>query len=111
MSEAHPEPVPREEVEALVSARRELPEGHDQELIDAFMERVSAEIDARVDQRLEEQDVDYDPAPGQIGVAIGSIALGIPVTAVAGSTAELPGVVVAWIGIIAVNVLYARSRR
>jgi hypothetical protein len=48
------------------------------------MERVSAEIDARVDQWLEEQDVDYDLAPGQIGVATGSIA---------------------------VNVLYARSRR
>jgi len=85
------DPVARDEVEALVAARRELPEGHDQELIDAFMERVSAEIDARVDQRLAEQeDDDYDPMPGQIGVAIGSIALGIPVTAVAGSTAE-PG--------------------
>ncbi len=105
------DPVARDEVEALVAARRELPEGHDQELIDAFMERVSAEIDARVDQRLAEQEDDYDPMPGQIGVAIGSIALGIPVTAVAGSTAELPGVVVAWIGIVLVNVLFARSRR
>jgi hypothetical protein len=33
------------------------------------------------------------------------------VTAVAGSYAELPGVVVAWIGIVLVNVAYARSRR
>ena len=106
------DPVARDEVEALVAARSELPEGHDQELIDAFMERVSAEIDARVDQRLAEQEDDDDyPVPGQIGVAIGSIALGIPVTAVAGSTAELPGVVVAWIGIVLVNVLFARSRR
>lgn len=113
MSEPEPKPpVPREEVEALVAARRELPEGHDQELIDTFMEKVSAEIDARVDERLAEQDdEEYGYDPGQIGVAIGSIALGIPVTAVAGSTAELPGIVVAWIGIIVVNVLYARSRR
>lgn len=44
-------------------------------------------------------------------MAIGSIALGIPVTAVAGSTAELPGVIVAWFGIVAVNVLFARLRR
>ena len=113
MSEpGHEAPVRREEVEALVAARRELPEGHDQELIDTFMEKVSAEIDARVDQRLAEQDdEDYGYDPGRIGVAIGSIALGIPVTAVAGSYAELPGVVVAWIGIVLVNVAYARSRR
>ena len=55
----------RDEVEALVAARRELPAGHDQELIDAFMERVSAEIDARVDQRLEEQDAITTPRPGR----------------------------------------------
>jgi hypothetical protein len=103
--------VRRDEVEALLAARRELPEGHDAELIDAIMGRVSTEIDARVDERLAEYDDGYDPAPGRIGVAIGSIALGIPVTAVAGSTAELPGVIVAWTGIVAVNVLFARSRR
>ena len=101
------DPVARDEVEALVAARRELPEGHDQELIDAFMGRVSTEIDARVDERLAEYDDGYDPAPGRIGVAIGSIALGIPITAVAGNSAGLGGVIAAWIGIAAINVWYS----
>ena len=46
-----------------------------------------------------------------MGVVLGSVALGIPVTGVAGSQAELPGVVVAWAGIVIVNILYWRARR
>jgi hypothetical protein len=104
-------PVPREETEALVAARRELSTGRDDELIDAFLERVSASIDQRVDERLAERDDGDDLVPAQIGVALGSIALGIPVTAVAGAYGELPGVIVVWIGIVLVNVFFARSRR
>jgi hypothetical protein len=71
-----PEPaVPREELEVAVRARQELTAEHEPELVDAFLERVGKAIDVRVS--------------GAIGVAIGSIALGIPVTAVAGNAAGL----------------------
>jgi hypothetical protein len=43
-------------------------------------------------------------------LAIVSIALGIPLTAIASGTAGLPGLLVVWIGIVLVNIVYARSR-
>jgi len=43
-------------------------------------------------------------------LAIVSIALGIPLTAIASGTAGLPGLLVVWIGIVLVNFVYARSR-
>ena len=43
-------------------------------------------------------------------LAIVSIALGIPLTAIASGTAGFPGLLVAWIGIVLVNFVYARGR-
>jgi len=45
------------------------------------------------------------------GLAIASLALGVPITAVAGGAAHLPGVVVAWVGIVAINVADGLARR
>jgi hypothetical protein len=45
------------------------------------------------------------------GLAIASLALGIPLTAVAGGAARLPGVVVAWVGIVAIDVAGALPHR
>lgn len=44
-------------------------------------------------------------------LAIVSIAIGIPLTAIAGGVAGLPGLIVAWVGIVLVNTVYAQSRR
>ena len=63
----------------------------------------------RVAQHDEDDDGDYDT--GRSAVAIGSIALGIPITAVAGNAAGLAGVIAAWIGIEFVNLAYRRSWR
>jgi len=105
-------PIPPDELEVTVHARRDLAAEHEPELIASFLDRVGGAIDARVDERLAEQeDAGSDWVDPGIGVALGSVALGIPVTAVAGAQAELPGVIVAWIGIVLVNVLYWRSRR
>lgn len=106
--------VPREELEVAIHARQELSPEHEPEIVEAFLERVGNAIDARVDERIAEQesgdDVGFDT--GAIGVAIGSIALGIPITAVAASNGGgVPGVVVAWIGIVLVNIAYGRSSR
>ncbi len=104
--------LPREELEVAVHARQELSAEHEPEIVDAFLERVGRAIDARVDERVaqhEDEDEGYDA--GAIGVAIGSIALGIPVTAVAGNAAGLAGVIAAWIGIGFVNLAYRRPWR
>lgn len=44
-------------------------------------------------------------------LAIVSTALGIPLTAIAAGTAGVAGLIVAWIGIVLVNTVYAWSRR
>ncbi len=44
-------------------------------------------------------------------LAIVSVALGIPLTAISSTTVGLPGPLVVWTGIVLVNFFYARSRR
>lgn len=103
--------VSREELEVAVHARQELSADHEPEIVDAFLERVGQAIDARVDERVAQREEDDGYDAGAIGVAIGSIALGIPVTAVAADGAGLPGILVAWIGIVLVNIGYSRNWR
>lgn len=95
----------------LVRARRELSSEHDQELIETFMAQVNAAIDARVDERVAKLDRKRRKRGGSQELAIASIALGIPVTAVAGGTAGDAGVIAAWISILLINILYTVSRR
>lgn len=44
-------------------------------------------------------------------LAIVSLALAIPLTAIASGVAGLIGMIIAWVGIILVNAVYARSRQ
>lgn len=44
-------------------------------------------------------------------LAIVSIALGIPLTAIAGGVGDFPGIMIAWVGIVLVNLVYAQSQR
>jgi len=41
-------------------------------------------------------------------VAIVSLGTGIPITAIAGALGGLPGILIVWIGIVALNVAYSR---
>jgi hypothetical protein len=109
-------PVTRQEVEALLEARRELGPTYDAELVDSFAERVERAVAERVDATLAERNRDRrqenDHEGHRFALAIVSLGTGIPITAVAGTFAELPGVVAAWVGIVGVNVSYAlRNRR
>ena len=44
-------------------------------------------------------------------LGIVSLGSGIPITAIAGGTADLPGVIVAWAGIVGVNAVFAWGSR
>jgi hypothetical protein len=48
---------------------------------------------------------------GVLALAITSLGVGVPLTAIAVSEAGMGGLVVAWIGIVGVNAVYAWSRR
>ncbi len=43
-------------------------------------------------------------------LAIVSLVMGIPLTAIGSDTAGLPGLLVVWVGIVLVNIVYARGR-
>ncbi len=44
-------------------------------------------------------------------LAIVSLGVGVPLTAIGSGTAGLPGLLVVWIGIVLVNLVYGWSRR
>ena len=103
--------VERGDVEAALEARRELGKDYEPEIVDNFL--------AKIEQRLDERARERRPAkPEHQGAVtpliLGSIGLGIPVTAVALSNAPGAGgiivAIVAWIAIAVAN-LAAMFRR
>lgn len=111
--------VDRQDAEAVLAARRELGPAYDDALADSFAERVERAIAVRVDARLAQQQA-RDQAQlseerrrggGQLTLGLTSLALGIPISGIAGGTAHVAGLAVAWGGIAAVNVAYAWQHR
>ncbi|WP_343952503.1 hypothetical protein [Nonomuraea longicatena] len=103
----------REDLQATLDARDELGPDYDRVLADSFVERLEETIAARVRAEL-------DAAPGRpartkqgggeiIKVALGSIGLGIPLTAIAVSNAGALGLVITWLAIAVVNVAAAAA--
>jgi len=101
--------VERRDVEAAVQARRELGPEYDDQIVDALAEK----IEKRVEERLAQQQPARRRHEPDARVMLGSIALGIAVTAVAlsNSNGSVGGVIVAiiaWIAIAVANVTYMR---
>jgi hypothetical protein len=124
----------RDDLRAAVGARRDLGEEYEPEVIDAFMDRLDARIAGRVDQELAaragtvpheyqnqyQNQNRYQPTPvpqlphkgdsAATWVALASLVLGVPITAVATDNAGILGAMVAWAGIATVNVAHAIGR-
>jgi len=101
--------VERKDVEAALQARHELGPEYDDQIVDALAEK----IEKRLDERMQAK------APGRpqhldLRLPLGSMALGVGVTAVATSNAHGAGgviiAIVAWIAIGVVNIVYAARR-
>jgi hypothetical protein len=105
----------RDDLAATVAARRELGDENEREQIEAFLDRIGAAIDARVDARLE-RDERRRPAPstsrGSVPLALGSMGIGIAVTGAASGLAhgEALVAIVAWLVIAAINIAHALGR-
>ena len=110
------EPVDAEigkELEATVAARRELGPEHDDELIAGFLERIERRLGERTGRR------ESNPSPEVVRqgaitpLVLGSIGLGIPVTAIALNAPGAGGEIVAgiaWVAIGIANIAVARWR-
>jgi hypothetical protein len=96
----------RKDLEATVEARRELGPEFEPELISSFLDRLDHDVDERLKALSKKQREDTS-----IPIALGSLALGIPLSGIAGGTAGLAGLVTAWTGIAIVNMAHAWSHR
>lgn len=100
--------VPRDELEATLEARRELGAAHEAELTEAFVERIGRSLDKQVDERIERRLKDRPPArrgaDRQLPLALASLGVAIPLTAIAVSASGIAGLLIVWIGIVLVNI-------
>lgn len=106
-----------EEIRAAAEIHQELGPNYQEAVIESFLDKVGRDIDARVDARLAQQQVAQPAAPrgrGQSGspmtLAIVSMVLGIPISAIAVSAGAHPagvlGLLVVWLAIGVINVAY-----
>lgn len=115
------DPELTKELNATLHARRELGEEYESALVDSFLEKVDQRIDGVVDRRVRRQLAEQqmvsargarspkstDSFGERFGFGIVSMVLAIPLSAIGGGIAHLPGLLVAWAGIVGVNAFQA----
>ncbi|TDB95715.1 hypothetical protein E1267_41580 [Nonomuraea longispora] len=103
----------REDFQATLDARRDLGPDYEEALVDSFTERLDATIAARVRAELDRDTAPphkkSTPGAPMIPVALGSMAMGIPLTAIASANAGLVGLIITWLAIVVINVAAAAA--
>ncbi|MEU8522752.1 hypothetical protein [Streptomyces sp. NPDC048577] len=114
-------------LDATLRVRRELGTEYETALIESFLARFEESLDSAVDRRVRRRLAESrtasardgrSPSSGRIegfgerfGFGIVSLVLAVPLSAIAASEAHLPGLLVAWTGIVGVNALHALRDR
>ncbi|MFI6454617.1 hypothetical protein ACIBF6_24015 [Streptosporangium amethystogenes] len=102
----------RQDMRATLEARRDLGPEYETALIESFVSRLDATIAHRVHTEMHAAGVrPRKPGNPSIPIALGSMGIGIPLTAIAAAEAGSAGLLLAWGGIVAINVAHALSRR
>jgi len=119
--EAHNDAELKKELDATLHARRELGDEYESALVDSFLEKVEQRVDGAVERQVrrhlaEQQMVvargarspqSSDSFGERFGFGIVSLVLAVPLSAIGGGISGLPGLFVAWGGIVGVNVVQA----
>lgn len=92
----------REEVETTLEARRELGAELEPQLVESFLDRVEQRLDERTRASVPER---RDKRP-ELALAIVSLGVSIPLIAIAGSTAGVPGVALVCLAVVLVNYFF-----
>lgn len=104
--------LPRDELAASLAARRELGPDYDAAFVEAVAERLERAVAARRPSAAESEKQDKADRAMALTVVCVSLGVSIPTTAIAVSQAGLPGLIVVWLAIVAINVAFAlRPRR
>ena len=105
----------RHDIEALLATRQELGSSYDAALVESFTERVERAIATRSGQGAEVDSRAWkyrtQVARQQMTIGIVSLGCGIPISAIATALGHLPGLGIAWAGIVGVNVAHALQGR
>ncbi|MDH2389830.1 hypothetical protein QCN29_13705 [Streptomyces sp. HNM0663] len=124
MTSRDPELV--KELDATLHARRELGEEYDSALVESFLEKVDQRIDSTLDRRVRRQlaeqqmvvargarprppsgDTGSDSGFGErFGFTVVSLILAVPLTAIGVVNEGFKGLLVSWLGIVAVNAVH-----
>lgn len=108
--------LPKDELDAAIAARRELGDRMEDDVIDAFLDRVETSLDTRVDRRVDEQLHRLHVTAGERGKAMtgriaASLGIGIPLTAIAGGIGGVAGIVAIWVSIVVLNIYYTEVEK
>ncbi|WP_405798670.1 hypothetical protein [Streptomyces sp. NBC_01506] len=115
------DPELKKELDATLQARRELGPEYESALIESFLEKLDQRVDSTTDRRVRRQLAEQqmvvargarlptaeETFGARYGFGIISLVLAIPLSAIAVVQGELAGLCVAWLGIVAVNVVQA----
>jgi hypothetical protein len=110
-----PDDLERSEIEALGATRAELGRDYEPALLDAFADRVEAAVDRRIAAAVEAARPDHSLtrrlAGQQLALGIVSLVAAIPISIVLGIQDEIVALLIAWMGIVAVNFAHAIQGR
>lgn len=102
-----------DELQAALSARRDLGPEYEDEVVASFLDKVGQEVDRRVDERLKAAPArsQHGPTHAQrLALAIVSLSLGTAATIPLALLDNGPSFLVIWLGVIIVNIVFNRSR-
>jgi hypothetical protein len=108
----------RDDLQATIDARRDLGPDYEAALVESFVDRLDATISARVRAELGTHGASpYGPPPhkaknpgaAMIPITLGSMGIGVPLTAIAAGSAGLVGLMITWLAIAVINVAAAAA--
>ncbi|MGW0603268.1 hypothetical protein [Streptomyces sp. NPDC002644] len=109
-----------QELAATLAARKELGPEYEEALVESFLDKVERRMRRRdgeeqvVAARVPGPPPTRGPAPAagsgwgdRYGFGVVSLVLAVPLSAIGAGTSGLPGLLVAWLGIVGVNAVHA----
>jgi hypothetical protein len=112
------DPEVRRDVEAALAARRDLGPDYDDHVAAGLAERVeqlaayrTADLRSDLDRRREDREDASSSRTQTFVLGLVSLGAGIPISAISVVQADVPGLLVAWAGIVGVNLANAWARR
>ncbi|GGU63002.1 hypothetical protein GCM10010211_29910 [Streptomyces albospinus] len=112
------DPDLKKELDATLQTRKELGPEYESELVESFLEKLDQSVDRRVRRQVAEQQMQVARGAQprrtdatsefwqRFAVAVVSLVLAIPLTAIAVGDTGLVGLVVCWAGIVGVNAVH-----